>query len=111
MSTPLTDLTFNLLVVLSGEELHGYALVKRLRELEGYDSLRTGSLYAALARLLDDELIEEAPGPGLPADDDRRRYYRLSEGGRQAVRTEALRRDRLLGIAREKDLLSGREGG
>lgn len=111
MATPLTDLTFNLLLVLAGEELHGYGLVMRLRTFEGYEALRTGTVYAALARLLDEGFIEEVEEPGAPDEDERRRYYRVSSEGRQAARAEALRRERALGLARQKELLPGREHG
>jgi DNA-binding PadR family transcriptional regulator len=95
---PLTDLAFNILVALSNEPLHGYALVKRLRELEGRGSLRTGTVYAALARLEDEGWVEEADPP-RPPDDTRRRYYRLTAAGVEVARAEASRLRDVLGRA------------
>ena len=60
---PLSDLAFNLLVALTDRELHGYALIKELRLRTGRANLRTGTVYAALARLQDDGLIEETGPP------------------------------------------------
>jgi DNA-binding PadR family transcriptional regulator len=107
---PLTDLAFNILVALKDEEQHGYALIKRLRERYGREGLRTGTVYAALARLQDDGLVEEALGRSPRAgEDERRRYYRLTARGVEAARAEALRLSELLAAARRKDLLpSGR---
>jgi len=100
----LTDLAFNILVALADEELHGYALVKRLRQLEGRADLRTGTVYAALARLQDEGLVREADAPS-EADDARRRYYRITPDGRDAARAEAARLEGVLRRARSKDLL------
>lgn len=107
---PLTDLAFNILVCLKDTELHGYALVKELRARTGRESLRTGTVYAALARLEDEGLLEEVDEPGDGEDaDSRRRYYRLTELGLDAARAEARRLAEVLGAARSKDLLP--EGG
>jgi len=100
---PLTDLAFNILLALSDESLHGYALVKNLRELEGRESLRTGTVYAALARLQDDGWVEETQ-PDADDSDSRRRYYRTTAVGLDMARAEASRLKRVLGLAREKSL-------
>ncbi len=107
---PLTDLAFNILVVLKDEDMHGYALLKRLRSRTGRESLRTGTVYAALARLQDQGLVGEADDqPSHPEDDQRRRYYRPTALGEAVARAEASRLQELLGLARRKDLL--RRGG
>ena len=103
-ATPLTDLAFNILVALTDEELHGYALVKRLRDLEGRGDLRTGTVYAALARLQDEGWVEGGDPPS-DGEDARRRYYRVTPEGRSAARAEAARLTRVLRMARSKDLL------
>lgn len=106
----LTDLAFNILVALTGEDLHGYALVKRLRELEGRASLRTGTVYAALARLQDEgwvEEVEDHPGEG---EDERRRYYRITGDGLVAARGEAARLADVLHRARDRALLTDAPG-
>lgn len=107
---PLTDLAFTILVALKDQELHGYALLKELRSRTGRGSLRTGTVYAALARLQDDRLVEESPGPPGEGGDERRRYYTLTSTGVAVARAEAARLRDLLGLARTKDLLPASEG-
>ncbi len=102
---PLTDLAFTILVTLKDQELHGYALLKELRSRTGRERLRTGTVYAALARLQDEGLVGEAQAPADTLDDERRRYYRLTPEGVAAARAEATRLSDLLGLARGKDLL------
>lgn len=105
---PLTDLAFNVLVALADGELHGYALIKELRNRTGRDKLRTGTVYAALARLQDDGLVQETRASGgSEGDDERRRYYTTTDLGLAAARAEAGRLSEVLGIARAKDLLAG----
>ena len=105
---PLTDLAFNILVALTDRELHGYALIKELRSRTGRAKLRTGTVYAALARLQDDGLVTESGDrPAADQDDDRRRYYRVTDLGHAAARGEAQRLHEILGIARAKALLVG----
>ena len=50
------------------------------------------------------EETEERPDPEL--DDARRRYYRLTARGRQAAASEAAKLEGIVGVAREKALLS-----
>lgn len=109
---PLTDLAFTLLVTLKDREVHGYALLKELRARTGRSRLRTGTVYAALARLQDEGLVEESPAPTAPPDDEdaRRRYYRLTTGGLGVARAEAARLDELLRLARDKNLLPSPRG-
>jgi DNA-binding PadR family transcriptional regulator len=97
---PLTPASFQILIALADGEKHGYAILKEVaRRTGGKVRLRAGTLYTALARLVDDRLVEESrerPDPAL--DDERRRYYRLSERGRAVVAAEA---DRLAEALRQ----------
>jgi DNA-binding PadR family transcriptional regulator len=68
----------------------------------------TGTLYAAIQRLLDELLIEESDDRPDPQDDDtRRRYYSLTALGRRVAEAEARRMDQLVALAREARLLRG----
>jgi DNA-binding PadR family transcriptional regulator len=102
---PLTPLSMAILLALAGEELHGYALLREIeRQTGGELSPGTGSLYAALQRLMDDGLIgESATLPG-PDEDRRRRYYRITDAGREVARAESRRMLRVLEVARARDL-------
>jgi DNA-binding PadR family transcriptional regulator len=109
-ATPLTDLAFNILIALKDESLHGYALVKHLRGLEARGGLRTGTVYAALARLQDQGLVEEAADKSGASADERRRYYSLTSKGLGAARDEANRLTEVLNLARAKQLLPAGRG-
>jgi DNA-binding PadR family transcriptional regulator len=50
-----------------------------------------GTLYAAVQRMLDAGLVDETDDRPAVGDDERRRYYRLTEYGRHVARAEALR--------------------
>jgi DNA-binding PadR family transcriptional regulator len=69
-----------ILTSLAGGDKHGYALIKDIEELAGA-YLGPGTLYAALSRLEQRQLIE-----ALPAE-DRRRPYRLTATGAEALQT------------------------
>lgn len=110
MAEILTDLAFNILVALSERELHGYALVKQLRGMDGRATLRTGTVYAALARLEDAGWISTVPDHPGEHEDDRRRYYRITEDGLQAARGEAARLAAIVDRARDRSLLPDGSG-
>jgi DNA-binding PadR family transcriptional regulator len=65
--------------------------------------LNTGSIYLALHRLLSDGLIAESKGNDQ--DDARRRYYRLTESGRNAAKAEARRLAQLVRAATARKLI------
>jgi DNA-binding PadR family transcriptional regulator len=105
---PLTPVVFDILVTLAARECHGYLILSDIRLRTGH-TLRPGSLYRALNRLLDDGLVEETderPDPDL--DDERRRYYRLSALGRRVAQLEAARLDAQVRTARAARLLDRR---
>lgn len=106
---PLTPAVFHILLALVDSELHGYGIMQEVARLtDGQMRLGPGTLYGSIKRMLADGLIEESearPDPAL--DDERRRYYRLTDDGRRVVRAEAERLDRLVRSARSKRLLSG----
>lgn len=113
---PLTPLSFQILLALIDGERHGYGIMKEIeRRTKGQMSPATGPLYLAAQRLLDSELIAESekrPAPEL--DDRRRKYYRLTDFGRQVAAAEAQRMAYLVEVAFDKRLLEGElklEGG
>ena len=102
---PLTAVVFEILVSLATGERHGYSIMTDVRARTG-GSLRPGSLYRALNRLLEAGLIvelDERPGPD--EDDERRRYYALTPKGREVARGEARRLEALVDMARQRRLL------
>jgi len=87
---PLTTPVFYILLSLSLKERHGY------------------ELYTTLKRLLGEGLIAETTDrPDAAHDDERRRYYRLTDRGGQVLATELQRLEHALALARQGSLFSG----
>jgi DNA-binding PadR family transcriptional regulator len=105
---PLTPATFHILLALADRELHGYHIMREVEErTEGKVRLGPGTMYGSIKRMLIDGWIEETeerPDPDL--DDERRRYYRLTDFGYRVASAEAERLERLVKSARLKKLLS-----
>src|SRR5215207_6683320 len=101
---PLTAAEFQILVALADGEKHGYAIGKEVaRRTEGQTILRAATLYTVIKRLLDEGLVAESVArPDQALDDERRRYYRLSDRGRKAAEAEAARLEETVRQARAK---------
>jgi DNA-binding PadR family transcriptional regulator len=105
---PLTSVVFEILVTLASGDRHGYSILTEIRD-RSHEPLRVGSLYRAIGRLLEDGLIEELDQrPDPEADDQRRRYYRLTDLGRRVAAAEARRLDAQVRHARAARLLTER---
>lgn len=104
---PLTALTYHALLALADGDRHGYGIIKEVeRRTGGAMEIETGTLYHAMKRMLDEELIESVPASERPADEDRRRRtYRLTEWGREVLAAESLRLRQLVAIAEEKQVI------
>ncbi|HEY3380703.1 MAG TPA: PadR family transcriptional regulator [Vicinamibacterales bacterium] len=104
---PLTPAMFHVLIALADGEMHGYAVIKDIsRRTDGRLRLSAGTLYALIRRFVAEGVVEESdirPAPSL--DDERRRYYRLTDFGRDVARAEADRLEQLIGMARAKQLV------
>src|SRR3954465_432726 len=104
---PLSPAMFEVLIALADGEKHGYAVLKEVaRRTERRITLSPGTLYAIVRRFVAEGGIaesDERPDPAL--DDERRRYYRLTEFGRELARAEARRMETALGMARAKSLI------
>ncbi len=104
---PLTPAAFHILLTLADGEKHGYGIMQEVAAISaGQIKLGPGTLYGTIKRMLADGWIEESderPDPEL--DDERRRYYRLTDFGGKVVRAEAGRLSRLVDAARTKRLV------
>jgi DNA-binding PadR family transcriptional regulator len=109
---PLREPTFYILLSLTAGSKHGYAILKDVADLSnGTVKLSTGTLYEALARLLDQSLIERADNvelkgniaasekdhPGRP-----RKTYRLSSKGKAVLKLETNRLQALIAAANQR---------
>jgi DNA-binding PadR family transcriptional regulator len=105
---PLTAAMYHVLVALSQDAQHGYAVIKTVARLtDGQVTLSTGTLYGIIKRLLAEGMIAESGRrPVAARDDERRRYYRLTEFGRRVVVAEAERLQKMIAAARATRLLA-----
>lgn len=104
-ANPLSIPVYQILLSLSDRDLHGYAILRDVEERTGGEvKLAAGTLYAAIARLVRDGLIEELDE--VDADDPRRRHYRITEHGRGAAAADAERMLRCVRMAQDKDLIA-----
>ena len=110
---PLTPPVFHILLALADEERHGYGIMLDVaRQTRDALHLGPGTLYGCLKRMLAAGLVEESderPDPAL--DDERRRYYRMTDLGQLVVRAEAQRLANAVFAARAKRLLSRGKAG
>ena len=108
-ASPLSATDWHVLMALVEEDLHGYAIMKAVeRDSRGAVSAEIGSLYRILSRLMTDALVDEVAPPADAPTETRgrpRRYYRVTEEGRAALRQEALRLGDALELARDRRLV------
>jgi len=106
---PLPSAAFQILLALAGEDLHGYGIMRQVAEqTEGRMRLGPGTLYSSIQTLLEAKLIEELDQRAdAKLGRERRRYYRLTSGGRKLARSEAERLADLLRVARTRKILRG----
>lgn len=107
---PLPPATFHILLALTDEDRHGYAIIQEVEARTSGDlRLSAGTLYRSVQRMLEQGLILETrdrPDPEL--DDERRRYYRITPLGLAVARAETRRLTELVRMARARGLVSGR---
>ncbi|GHO49397.1 PadR family transcriptional regulator [Ktedonospora formicarum] len=104
---PLTPAVFHILLALADGERHGYGIMQEVAaRTDGKLRMGPGTLYGSIKRMLADGLIAESgerPDPVL--DDERRRYYRLTDLGLRVAQAEARRLAQLVRVAQIKQLL------
>lgn len=93
MHAPLQEPTFLILSALANGPMHGYGVIQEVGTLSGGAvTLRPGTLYGALDRLTDQQLVlmdgEEV------VDGRLRRYYKLTDTGVAVLEAEIQRMTR-----------------
>lgn len=105
---PLKPIDFLIMLALVDRERHGYGILLDVEAATSGDvRLDAGNLYRTLRRLLSQRLVERGERrPAPDADDERRRYYRLSTLGRQVLAAEAKRLEGLLLLEKTQKLVA-----
>ena len=102
---PLPAATFHILLAISPGEQHGYAIIQDVAErTKGALHLSAGTLYRSIARMVEQGLIAETTTRRSRADDERRRYYRITPFGTAVARAEMRRLSELVRLARAAGL-------
>jgi DNA-binding PadR family transcriptional regulator len=97
---PLSPAVLLILLALSSGDRHGYGIMQEVAlQSEGHYKLGPGTLYDNLQKLLDQGIVEKSPSRS-PADDPRRRYYRLTRFGRRLFSSEIARLEGVVRAAR-----------
>jgi DNA-binding PadR family transcriptional regulator len=105
---PLTPVAFEVLLSVSDEARHGYAILGEIEaRTAGAMRLNAGTLYRAIARLVDTGVLVERGAPDTGEADGRRRYYALTKLGRAVLAAEAGRLERAVLAARDRNVLPG----
>ena len=104
---PLPAAVFHILVALADRDRHGYSIMQDVgARTDGKVVLSAGTLYTAIRRMLEQGLIEELrDSPDPDSGDERRRYYRLTQFGRDVAVAEARRLSSMLEHARATKLI------
>jgi DNA-binding PadR family transcriptional regulator len=107
---PLPPMTFHILLALSDGDRHGYAIIQDVSaRTDGAVKISAGTLYRSVQRMQEQGLIEESRRrPAPDADDERRRYYALTEFGTAVARAEARRLTQLVKLARASGFATGK---
>ena len=101
-SLPLTEVTLLILLSLSLQPKHGYAIMKEVETLsQGRVRLSTGTLYGAIKRLLEKGWIERLETEEGQENGRNRKLYRLTRLGRQILKAETVRLETLVTAAQE----------
>lgn len=98
---PMTEAMYYVLLALMRPN-HGYQLMHAITEVShGRMNMGPGTLYGVLSRMQKDGLI------ALAEDDGRRKIYRITAMGEEALRTEY---QRLQALIKDSSILKGGDG-
>ena len=101
---PLPVSQLHILLALTTGDKHGYAIMKEIEAFtKGAVTMGPGTLYGAVKQMLKAELIAESPErPDPELDDERRRYYHLTDLGVRTLEAEVIRMEQLALTARAR---------
>jgi DNA-binding PadR family transcriptional regulator len=106
---PLAPHSFQILLSLLERDLHGYSIIKDIDARTGGETvLGTSTVYAALKRMVQEGLLQETDGPAEDSSGGpKRRYFRITELGRDVARAEGFRIRRLQEMISATALMDG----
>jgi DNA-binding PadR family transcriptional regulator len=96
----MSESYFYILLCLAKGANHGYGIMQMTEKLsEGDVTIGSGTMYGATSNMIKKGWVREIMSnePGL----ERRRLYQLTDAGREALRAEIARLQRMLDNARE----------
>ncbi len=103
---PLTEATYYIMLSLV-EPIHGYGIMQNAEDIsDGRVMLGPGTLYGAISKLEKEDLIKQV----IPSEivDSRRKYYVLTEFGKQVLTLEY---NRIMSMAKESKEIMEKLGG
>lgn len=102
LKEPLTESYFYILLCLCEGPKHGYGIMQQTKELSGGRvKIGSGTMYGATSNMMKKGWIEECMDS---SEGERRRSYRLTDGGQQVLNDEC---DRLRELIENADKLMG----
>lgn len=97
---PMSESYYYILICLAKGANHGYGIMQMAKELSGGDvSIGSGTMYGATSNMIKKGWIKEimSSEPGV----ERRRLYRLTDAGREALDSEIARLRKMITIAED----------
>lgn len=93
---PMTETGFYILLCLQNP-MHGYSIVQKVEAMtEGEIRLSPGTMYGSLSKMEKDGLIR------FVCEEDKRKIYHITELGKEVLRLELKRIERLYRNAKEE---------
>ena len=104
MPTTMKTQWFHILLALADQDLHGSAIMEEVLErTDETVKLWPATLYGSLRDLADRGWIEETDPPeGVSLEGGKRRFYRITDSGREVLADEVTRLEGYLRAARSK---------
>jgi DNA-binding PadR family transcriptional regulator len=104
---PLRRVEFHIVLSLAAGERHGCGIIQDIEACGETSVPDVGTMYRAVARMVENRLIEAAARRGpSDVDGERRNYYRITDVGLRVARAEARRLEALTHAARLGGLLA-----
>lgn len=107
MKNALKPQWFQILLALADKDLHGLGIMKEvLAQTGGEMRLWPATLYGSLKKMCQADLIAEREGPDIAGlEEDRRRFYGITDRGRRLLAEEVGKLSGFVRLAAEKQVI------